>query len=50
MMTNDLKSLVPAQEKLEWVTPTISLMDTQDTLGKLLTQKVENLVLNRGPS
>ena len=34
MMTNDLKSLVPAQEKLEWVTPKISLMDTQDTLGK----------------
>jgi hypothetical protein len=25
---------MPAQEKLEWVTPKISLMDTQDTLGK----------------
>ena len=36
MMTNDLKSLVPAQEKLEWVTPKISLMEAGDTdAGKL---------------
>ena len=34
MMTNDLKSLVPAQEKLEWVTPKISLMGAGDTEGK----------------
>jgi len=33
-MTNDLKRLVPAQEKLEWVTPKISLMDSVDTDGK----------------
>ena len=30
-MTNDLNDLVPAQEKLEWVTPKISLMDAGDT-------------------
>jgi hypothetical protein len=30
----DRNDLMPAQEKLEWVTPKISLMDTQDTLGK----------------
>ena len=33
-MTNDLKDLVPAQEKLEWVTPKISLMEAGDTDGK----------------
>ena len=39
MMTNDLKSLVPAQEeKLEWVTPKISLMESKLTDGK---QRVE---------
>ena len=33
-MTNDLKDLVPAQEKLEWVTPKISLMtDIDSTQG-----------------
>jgi hypothetical protein len=26
-MTNELNDLVPAQEKLEWITPKISLMD-----------------------
>ena len=29
----DLNELMPAQEKLEWVTPTISLMGAEDTLG-----------------
>lgn len=33
-MTNELNDLVPAQEKLEWVTPKISLMDAGDTDGK----------------
>ena len=33
-MTNELNDLVPAQEKLEWVTPKISLMDAEDTEGK----------------
>ena len=28
------EDLVPAQEKLEWVTPKISLMDAEDTEGK----------------
>ena len=32
-MTNDPNDLVPAQEKLEWVTPKISLMDAGDTIG-----------------
>jgi hypothetical protein len=35
MTSADRNDLMPAQlEKLEWVTPKISLMDTQDTLGK----------------
>ena len=34
--------LVPAQEKLEWVTPTISLMGAVDTSGGLkITEPVE---------
>ena len=32
-MTNELNDLVPAQEKLEWVTPKISLMDAGDARG-----------------
>ena len=36
-MTNDLNDLVPAQEKLEWVTPKISPMDAEDTAGGKLT-------------
>ena len=34
MTTTDRNDLVPAQEKLEWVTPKISLMDAADTDGK----------------
>ena len=33
-MTNELKDLVPAQEKLEWVTPKISLMGAENTEAK----------------
>ena len=33
-MTNELNDLVPAQEKLEWVTPKISLMEAGETHGK----------------
>jgi hypothetical protein len=33
-MTNELNDLVPAQEKLEWITPKISLMVAEDTEGK----------------
>ena len=32
-MTNELNDLVPAQEKLGWVTPKISLMEAVDTEG-----------------
>ena len=34
-MTKDLKDLVPAQEKLEWVTPKISQLVAGDTEGKI---------------
>ena len=33
MTTADRNDLIPAQEKLEWVTPKISLMDAGDTDG-----------------
>ena len=33
MTTTDRNDLMPAQEKLEWVTPKISLMDAGDTDG-----------------
>jgi hypothetical protein len=33
-MTNDLNELVPAPEKLEWVTPKISLMEAGETEQK----------------
>ena len=33
MTSDDLNHLMPAQEKLEWVTPKISLMDGRDTAG-----------------
>ena len=35
MTTTDRNDLVPAQEKLEWVTPKISLMDAGDTERKI---------------
>ena len=34
MTSADRNDLVPAQEKLEWVTPKISLMDAGDTEAK----------------
>ena len=36
MTTTDSNDLVPAQEKLEWVTPKISLMEAGDTMQKTL--------------
>ena len=42
MTTADRNDLMPAQEKLEWVTPKISLMDAGDTDGKLVPTKVEH--------
>ena len=51
-MTNDPNDLVPAQEKLEWVTPKISLMDAVDTESKGAYLKDERLPIgpfNSGP-
>jgi hypothetical protein len=44
--------LVPAQEKLEWVTPKISLMGAGDTDGRKAFYKyVESTIINPvGPS
>ena len=42
MTSTDSNDLVPAQEKLEWVTPKISLMVAEDTEGKRNTTPVEN--------
>ena len=36
--------LMPAQEKLEWVTPKISLMDAGDTEGKNNRSQNEGLL------
>ena len=47
-MTNELNDLVPAQEKLEWVTPKISLMVAEDTEGKNVNFKGEIFRLNTG--
>jgi hypothetical protein len=33
MTSADRSDLVPAQEKLEWVTPKISLMEAEETEG-----------------
>ena len=44
MTSADRNDLMPAQEKLEWVTPKISLMDAGDTDGTgKLTVGIENL-------
>ena len=49
-MTTELNDLVPAQEKLEWVTPKISLMDAGDTDGKNIITPTETLTNYSGPS
>jgi hypothetical protein len=36
MTSADRNDLMPAQEKLEWVTPKISLMEAGETLGNKL--------------
>ena len=43
-MTNELNEFVPAQEKLEWVTPKISLMDAGDTEGSGKIKSPKELV------
>jgi hypothetical protein len=53
MTSADRNDLVPAQEKLEWVTPKISLMEAGDTEGKLNKYFLEATVknpINVGPS
>ena len=36
MTSADRNDLMPAQEKLEWVTPKISLLEAGDTEGKTI--------------
>ena len=47
-MTNELNDLVPAQEKLEWITPKISLMVAGDTEGQKNFWIIE--LVQTGPS
>ena len=53
MTTTDRNDLVLAQEKLEWVTPKISLMEAGDTAGSkalsLLNENNKNGIVY-GPS
>ena len=51
MTSADRNDLVPAQEKLEWVTPKIALMEAEDTEGKP-SGPIEGPTLHtiRGPS
>ena len=37
----DRNDLMPAQEKLEWVTPKISLMDAEETDGTKILLAIE---------
>jgi hypothetical protein len=48
MTSADRNDLMPAQEKLEWVTPKISLMGAEDTEGKTLNKSEFNISI--GPS
>jgi hypothetical protein len=52
MTSADSNDLMPAQEKLEWVTPTISLMVAGDTDAKYFVSTVEfpGTLDARGPS
>ena len=53
MTSDDRNDLMPAQEeKLEWVTPKISLMDAEDTEGNKRAQIRPNETRKdqRGPS
>jgi hypothetical protein len=50
MTSTDRNDLMPAQEKLEWVTPKISLMEAGDTDGKGLTGPYEVNKRGEGPS
>jgi hypothetical protein len=52
MTSADRSDLMPAQEKLEWVTPKISLMEAGDTdgRGKWFRTKSEDNLNGNGPS
>jgi hypothetical protein len=50
MTSADRNDLMPAQEKLEWVTPKISLMEAGDTESKLSIKAAEVKFLPIGPS
>jgi hypothetical protein len=50
MTSADRNDLMPAQEKLEWVTPKISLMEAGDTEGKNLYAKETDKENRFGPS
>ena len=50
MTTTDRNDLVPAQEKLEWVTPKISLMEAGDTEKTKAAIGVEESEIQGGPS
>ena len=49
MNSADRNDLVPAQEKLEWVTPKISLMDAGDTDGSGKPPISKELLFLSGP-
>jgi hypothetical protein len=48
MTSTDRNDLMPAQEKLEWVTPKITLMGAGDTEGKFLPFFSETITLTAG--
>jgi hypothetical protein len=51
MTSADRDDLMPTQEKLEWVTPKISQMETRDTTSKVAFTETETTTFNlQGPS
>ena len=50
MTSADRNDLVPAQEKLEWITPKISLMEAGDTEGSGKGSATKESFNNVGPS
>jgi len=50
MTSTDRNDLMPAQEKLEWVTPKISLMGAVDTANKVSNANELTYKIAIGPS
>jgi hypothetical protein len=51
MTSTDRNDLMPAQEKLEWVTPKISLMVAEETAAKTgVTSEEREYTVPQGPS